>query len=430
MADITSSLFPETQGLLQQQQRDAYNQAANLASGGYANAALAAGMGASAQYGQQAGQALNSLFGVKSQDQQEAEAVKAIAAELTKQGYKLQSYEGMTKMAEALNNKSLFNAAGKAMAAANILLKGQTDIQKTQAETGFKQAESAYKQTQGNKIILDYSNEQIAKKTARAALEAQSVDPVQIEAIINNPKARDSYLKQVDEKTQTVEADGRVKLINKTDGSVVADLGAAQQRGTNISIETKAEGEFLKTMAVGDAKRIETAQTAKSTAINELSTLSKMAELDSKQLITGSMATGRMGTANFFNTVGLASQADAAKLANSEQFTKVSGDLILAKIKALGTNPSNTDREFIANIIPRLENSAAARKELVDYLAKRARDVVSEATAIETYGRKHRSLEGYTPKMPLFFGETTKSVKDMTDAELLAAARAAQQKGK
>lgn len=245
MADITSSLFPETQGLLQQQQQNAYTQAANLAQGGYANAALAAGMGAGAQYGQQTGQALNALFGIKSQDQQEAEATKAIADELIKQGYKLQSYQGMTKLAEGLNNKSLYNAAGKAMAAASVLQKQEAELQKTQAETGFKQAETAYKGTQSAKIQLDYSKEEVAKTTARAALKAQGVAADQIEAIINNPKARESYLKQVDEKTQTVEAGGKVLLIDKTDGSVVATLGAAPERGTKIVMPSQEGAQAL-----------------------------------------------------------------------------------------------------------------------------------------------------------------------------------------
>jgi hypothetical protein len=126
-----------------------------------------------------------------------------------------------------------------------------------------------------------------------------------------------------------------------------------------------------------------------------------MQELNQQQLMSGSFATGRVGALNLLNTLGMTSSTDTNKLANSEQYTKVSGDLLLDKIKKLGTNPSNTDREFIAKIVPQLENSPQARQELINYLVEKANSVVSETSRLDTYARKNKGLEGFVPKVPL-----------------------------
>lgn len=426
MADITSNLFPEVGSLFRLQDMQAGANAVNMAQLGYANAALAAGSRGASMAASRLGRTVGGLLGATTPEQDEAAATKAIADELVQQGVDLQSGNGMMQMAQRLMQKKLYNAAQKATAAANILKEKEATIQKTQAETGFKQAETQRNIAETTKINTGLANEVIAKKTAKAALEAQGVDPVQIEGILNNPKALESYLKLVDEKTQTVEADGRVKLISKVDGKVIADLGVAPKRGTSVSIDTRAEGKFLEGLAAVDVKRVENAITAKTAAISELGSLEKMSKLNEADVFSGTMASGRVGVANFFNTIGLVSKADSAKLANSEQFQKISGDLILSKIKALGTNPSNADREFIANIIPRLENSAAARKQLIDYLAQKARDVINEADRMDSYARKNKGLSGFQPKVP-FASETppesSKTLDEMTNEELIAAYR-------
>ena len=91
------------------------------------------------------------------------------------------------------------------------------------------------------RIKLDLSNEENAKDTARAALKAQNVPEGQIEAIVANKDARTSYLKKVEEKNQTVEADGKVYLIDKQTGKKVAVIGTAPERGTKISFSPEIQ---------------------------------------------------------------------------------------------------------------------------------------------------------------------------------------------
>ena len=120
------------------------------------------------------------------------------------------------------------------------------DMAKNVAETTQRYAQSGKAIAEAQKIQLDYSDEQVAKSTARSALQAQGVDATQIDAIINNKDARTSFLKDIQEKTQTVEANGRVFLISKQDGTKIADLGTAPERGTKVSVDTKQPLEVSK----------------------------------------------------------------------------------------------------------------------------------------------------------------------------------------
>ena len=113
------------------------------------------------------------------------------------------------------------------------------DINKQLTEATLKSAQSQKAMAEAQKLQLDYSDEKVAKSTAKSALQAQNIDPAQIDAIVNNKEARTSYLKQLEEKTQTVEANGRVFLISKLDGTKIADLGVAPERGTKLSVDAR-----------------------------------------------------------------------------------------------------------------------------------------------------------------------------------------------
>lgn len=199
---------------------------------------------------------------------------------------------------------------------------------------------------------------------------------------------------------------------------------------TTVDARNMGESEFLKELGKLDAKQVADAAKTREAAIGELSTLQKMAELNKQQMVTGSFASGRVAVGNFFNTIGISSNKDKLATAKSEEYEKYAGGLLLDKIKKLGTNPSNTDREFIAKIIPQLENSATARQELINYMAQRANEVVAETTKLETYARQNKGLTGYTPTVPLV---STGGVDSLSDEELLRQikqARANANKGK
>lgn len=186
------------------------------------------------------------------------------------------------------------------------------------------------------------------------------------------------------------------------------------------TMEQKAEGKFLEGMASVDVKKVEGAITARDNALGAIDNLDRLAQLDDRGLIGGSFAADRVGVTNLLNTLGLVSGKDTARLSASEQFTKSANELVLNAIGGkLGAGISNTDRQFIERIVPQLETSAAARRELIDYMRKLNLKVVDEANRLEEYARTNKTLGGYQSKIPLSGGGRS-SLSGMTTEQLKA----------
>jgi hypothetical protein len=208
---------------------------------------------------------------------------------------------------------------------------------------------------------------------------------------------------------------------------------AIQQRiagRTIVNVNNQQETEFVKELGKLQGKQMENAYNTRNAAVETLGTLSKMSELNDKDLISGAFSGPRATTANFFNTIGLASKGDAKTLANTQQFEKVAGDLVLANVKKLGYNPSNADVIFINKLIPQLESSPEARKALINWMGTKAQASIKEVANMEAYAVKNKSLNGYAPTIPNFTitGSSatpstvtaTKPLSEMTVEELRA----------
>lgn len=199
---------------------------------------------------------------------------------------------------------------------------------------------------------------------------------------------------------------------------------------TELSVSQVGEKEFAKTLGGEDAKRVKGAMDTKDNARASLTTLEEMSRLNDKGLISGTYATGRVGAANLLNTLGLVSPKDQVSLASSEQFQKQANDLVLATLGGkLGAGFSNEDRKFIQSIVPQLENSAAARRNLINFMIKKQTDIINETTRLETYARENNSLKGYTPKLPLPSTPKT-GAGAMTDEQLRKLEKKLRPKGK
>lgn len=173
---------------------------------------------------------------------------------------------------------------------------------------------------------------------------------------------------------------------------------------TQVSVDTKGLSAFAEKLGEEDAKAVVQARNKRDSALSELQTLDRAIGLSNAPVVSGSLADLRLDVLNFLDTAGILGGRPKQQLVNSQQFQKETGDLVLAKIKALGANPSNADREFVAKIVPSLNTSAEARRQLLDYLQKRAQQVVEETSRLEDYAVKNNSLRGYKPKIELIKG--------------------------
>jgi hypothetical protein len=199
---------------------------------------------------------------------------------------------------------------------------------------------------------------------------------------------------------------------------------------TQISVEQKGKEEFIKQLGKNDAKTVTDAIDTRNSSVAALNTLQEMSRLNDQGLISGSYATGRVGASNFLNTLGLIGAKDQVSLASSEQFQKQANDLVLATLGGrLGAGFSNEDRKFIQSIVPQLENSATARRELINFMIKKNMQIVDETTRLEEYARQNNGLGGFKPKIPLATTPKTGAAA-MSDQQLLDALKKAKPKAK
>lgn len=209
---------------------------------------------------------------------------------------------------------------------------------------------------------------------------------------------------------------GSTELVQKAvvdkDGNVLRMLGSPYSRFTSkqkISVDAKGETEFVKKLAGLDAKRVNDAADARDNAIAGLTNLNQLSSLSEKDLIGGAFATTRVGAVNFLNTLGLTGATDIDKLSRSEQYAKTASDLVLQTLGGrLGAGFSNEDRKFIEKIVPQLENSADARRQLITFMQTKFNNIVNEANRLETYARENNSLKDYKYTTPLPKAPSTK----------------------
>ena len=179
-------------------------------------------------------------------------------------------------------------------------------------------------------------------------------------------------------------------------------MNQSKRNLTNVSIDSKGETAFAQELGKLDAKKVTDAVDARQGAIGLIKAVNELDKLDNAGLVSGSFASGRVGVANFLNTAGLASPEEAKKLANSQSYQKVAGDVILGNLGGkLGAGVSEGDRKFVEGLVPQLETSPDARRQLIKYMRNKGLDVIKESTRLENYARKNKGLSGYEPEIPL-----------------------------
>jgi hypothetical protein len=210
--------------------------------------------------------------------------------------------------------------------------------------------------------------------------------------------------------------------------------GGVDQKTSSSTVSVTSgvgEKEVVKGLAGLDVEDIKIARDNKRTAMASNQALQKLSSLNDNGLITGAFARNRVGVANLFNTLGLLSKNDAKDLAASQEYEKVGADLIFQSLRGkLGAGISNADRDFIRELFPQLETSAAARRQLIEYIAEKNNAVIKEADSAEAWVRKYKSLEGYKSLVEgVFEPRLSTGIKAMT-VDQLKAAIAAEKKRK
>jgi len=194
-------------------------------------------------------------------------------------------------------------------------------------------------------------------------------------------------------------------VVDVATGRIIKRVGdpvsVVTSRATSTVNLPPGESEFVKQLGKNDAGVVTKAMETRDTAISTLQSLQKLEQLNDQQLISGTFAEGRVGAANLLNTLGLASKADVSRIASSQQYGKVAKDVIFQTLGGkLGAGFSNEDRKFIEALIPQLETSGEARRQLITYMRNKNQLIADESTRLESYARANRGLGGFEYKIP------------------------------
>jgi hypothetical protein len=421
MAQQQSLFGPSIYDVQQQQmQQDQANAIAQARLTPYQS--IRAGMGMA---GTQAGRAIGGLFGVEDPRLKEASARQELKNSISAQWDgqdPVEAYRIMAREATRLGlTQEAIAAAAQVKQAEEAKAKTGLEEEVKRAQIGKYRAETTAADAKAEaarreKITSPFGKVDPDKFTPESLDKFQQSGNYKDLVPADPTKYTDPYM--------STGADGRPILVQR---NLRTNQVEPVDKSSKVNVSATAgmppqEVEFQKEIGKEDAKAVVEARKLRATAVGELNSLNEMAQRNAQGITSGTFASGRVGVANFFNTIGLLGSQDVQKLANSEVYSKSAGDLVLAKIKALGSNPSNADREFVARIVPQLENSPQARAELISYLQKRANDVIKESSNLESYARQNKGLSGYTPTIPLTISpQTAKKASDMTDQELIDA---------
>jgi len=264
-------------------------------------------------------------------------------------------------------------------------------------------------ETNETKNLLTYRLSELERLTDKSKQVAANIKEVGVAEATREPVYLDVNNDQ--QFTYKKGADGKQVRVPFTGG---VDRTTAK---VSASATSKGSEEGAKTIAELDAKRLGAAQVSAGKAVEQAGLLQEL--LKTPQPISGSGAPARVGALRVFSTFGLTSEKDDEALGNADKFNALAGERVISFIKALGSNPTDTDREFARTIGPALEKGTKTNTDLINFLLERSRKVVKDADAMEThFYDKNYSLRGF--KSPFLSDlETPKSkASDLTTEEL------------
>jgi hypothetical protein len=440
MADIVPSLFGMTpdmyQGQQYQQDLKRGYELAQLTPGAAAQAGLMASVG-------QLGRGFAGAMGVEDPQLKLITARNSIINQLD-QTDPTSLIKGAQMLASMGDQQGAFALADYARKAQSEVAQAQQRIAAANRERSQAMPADVQIASQIASITdgLDQLRNQPASPERDRAMNMLTTQLTQLERLTDKSKQVSANIKEVGvaEKTREpvyLDVNNDQQFIYKQDAQGkqvrVPFTGGVDRTTAKTSVGVKlpeGESEFVKELGKLDAKKVSDAMVTRENAAKTIESLNKLASLPPDQLISGQFASGRVGVTNLLQTLGLASPSDVTKLANSQVYEKTAGDVILQTLGGkLGAGFSNEDRKFIQALIPQLETSPQARKELITFMQAKNQEIIQETVRLENYARDKRGLTGYTPKIPMTVAPSQpRPYSNLSDAELEAKIRAAQNK--
>jgi hypothetical protein len=123
-----------------------------------------------------------------------------------------------------------------------------------------------------------------------------------------------------------------------------------------------------------------------------LGTVANLRDAEKSGAYSGGGADTRLAVSNMIEGwTGIAPKG----LVGSQIYNAEANKLILDRVKTLGANPSNADREFIQKTVPQLATSSAARKQMADWMEEKAVKTIKLYKKADAYARQNSGLKGF-----------------------------------
>lgn len=257
----------------------------------------------------------------------------------------------------------------------------------------------------GAKLALDMGLPDVAAKLgmAGAQLDKQLADAEKARRISAGDQRNNAIWEQAIIDAGGDKAKAAMNLENK-EYQMDIQKRLAGRSVTNVNM-APYEKQFDIDMAKLDVDTIKEYRTAARAASQELPNIAKIDELaKTGKLYTGPISDFKLRGAEFLVSANLATPDQVAKISNSREFESAAAAGVLARIKKLGINPTDADREFATRMGPMLASNPQAIIQVNDYMRKRAMETISEAQRVQQYAVQNKGLKNFDFNPNITFG--------------------------
>lgn len=162
----------------------------------------------------------------------------------------------------------------------------------------------------------------------------------------------------------------------------------------NVTTQVSNSGPKAFETALGqaDAKQLGEWRDAALSADSSLGIVRNLRSAEQRGVYSGGGAQVKTAVANLINGI---TGAEMKSLPGSQLFNAEASKLVLDKIKTLGANPSNADRDFIEKTVPNLTHSKEARDALINFIEQRANEAIDTFQRADRHARANHGLSGF-----------------------------------
>lgn len=174
-------------------------------------------------------------------------------------------------------------------------------------------------------------------------------------------------------------------------------LTAKKAGATNINLPgQKYPNSFNEALGKADVEQLQGYQKSAEGSSKLIGTLDQLEKLNPTAMSGGGAET-RAQVANWLSGWTGVDVVDPKVLSDTQSYNAIVTKSILDALGgSLGAGVSNADTALIKATVPKLEYSPEARKQLMDYLRKRATEGVDVYNRAREYGEAHQGLKGFT----------------------------------